>query len=94
MSEPIFLVSGFYFPVKALGFWVAIGASIIPITLGLDSMRQILFPTAPQFGFLSVDVELAILCILAVVFLILARESLRFMENLAKKEGRLTLRHQ
>ncbi|MGB9898647.1 ABC transporter permease, partial [Thermanaerothrix sp.] len=28
--EPVYLLSGFYFPLKNLGFWVALGASVIP----------------------------------------------------------------
>src|SRR5512146_2788936 len=36
-TEPVFLVSGFYFPIKSLNFWVAAAASIIPLTLGLDA---------------------------------------------------------
>lgn len=40
-TEPVYLVSGFYFPVKSLSFWVAAAASIIPLTLGLDAMRQL-----------------------------------------------------
>ena len=38
-QEPIYLVSGFYFPIKNLSFWIAAAASIIPLTLGLDGMR-------------------------------------------------------
>jgi ABC-2 type transport system permease protein len=94
MQEPVFLLSGFYFPVKSLGSWVAFGASIIPSTLGLDAMRQLLFPQAPQLGFLSVEVELTILAILSVVFLWLAHRALRYMEELSRREGRLTVRGQ
>ncbi|MFQ5883920.1 MAG: ABC transporter permease [Thermoplasmata archaeon] len=96
MEEPIYLLSGFYFPVKALGFWVAISASVIPITLGLDSMRQLLFPTTVARGWhlLPVEVELAILVVLAIVFIILAKFALTGMENLARKKGGLTLRWQ
>ena len=32
--------SGLYFPVNTLPVWVAIGASVIPLTLALDAMRQ------------------------------------------------------
>jgi hypothetical protein len=45
-------------------------------------------------GFLSVEVELAVIIVLAIVFLVGARYALRFMEYLGKKEGRLTLRWQ
>ncbi len=93
--EPVYLFSGFYFPVRALGFWAAAVASLIPITLGLDAMRQLLYPRLMEnFRFLSVNVELGILAGLAVLFIFLAHQGLRFFENLARKEGRLTLRGQ
>jgi len=92
LQEPIYLLSGFYFPVKALGPWVAAAASIIPLTLGLDAMRQLLFPANPQYGFLSVLVELAIITILAVILLLAARLSLDRLEMLSRREGRLTER--
>ncbi len=93
LQEPIFLVSGFYFPVKALGFWVSAAASVVPMTLGLDAMRQVLFGPAAD-GFLPVDVEAAVLVALAVAFIVLARYALAFMEDLGRREGRLTLRWQ
>jgi ABC-2 type transport system permease protein len=93
LQEPIYLVSGFYFPVRALGYWVALAASILPITLGLDGMRQLLFGPSSN-GFLPVDLEIVILAVLAVVFFFLARYLLDYMENLGKREGRLTLRWQ
>jgi hypothetical protein len=34
---------GFFFPIKNLNFWVALSASLIPLTLGLDAMRQLVF---------------------------------------------------
>lgn len=88
--EPIYLVSGMYFPVKNLGFWTAAVASIIPLTLGLDAMRQLVFPRGFTLGFLSVSVEIAILVILSVVFLASARFLLAYIEKLAVREGRLT----
>src|SRR5207344_2984602 len=36
MQEPIYLVTGFYFPVKNFGMAVSLMASIIPMTLGMD----------------------------------------------------------
>ena len=88
--EPIYLVSGMYFPVKNLGFWTAAVASIIPLTLGLDAMRQLVFPSGITLGFLSVSLEMAILVILSVVFLAAARFLLAHIEKLAVREGRLT----
>jgi len=89
--EPVFLASGFYFPVRALGFWAAMGTSIIPLTLALDAMRQLLFPGAHP-ALLPFWWELGGLGALAVLFIVLARVSLRKMEFLARREGRLSLR--
>jgi len=94
LQEPIYLFSGIYFPVKQLGFWVALTASVIPITLGLDAMRQLMFASPSVQGFLPVEVEALVLAALAVLFLIGARYSLRYMEYLGKREGRLTMRWQ
>ncbi|SRR5581483_4126013 len=88
--EPVYLVSGMYFPIKAFSFWIAAAASIIPLTLGLDAMRQLVFQSGATLGFLSVTVELTILSILCVSFLIGARALLAYMEKLAIREGRLT----
>jgi ABC-2 type transport system permease protein len=79
--------------VREIGFYVALGASIIPITLGLDAMRQLLFGDQ-TVGLLPVNLELAILVVLAVVFVVSARYALRYMEHLGKREGRLTMRWQ
>ncbi len=89
-QEPVFLASGFYFPIKSFPFWVAAAASIIPLTLGMDAMRQLVFPSGIKIGFLSVSVEIGILLILAVVFLFAAKILLAYMEKLAIREGRLT----
>lgn len=89
-QEPIYLASGFYFPVKNLTFWVAVGASIIPLTLGMDAMRQLAFADGAELGFLSVNIELYGLAILSVLFLLGAKWLLGYMERLAIREGRLT----
>lgn len=89
-QEPIYLLSGFYFPVKNLSFWAALIASLIPLTLGLDAMRQLAFASGPSLGFLSVPVEIAVLTALSVIFLVSAQYLLNYMEKLAIQEGRLT----
>jgi ABC-2 type transport system permease protein len=89
-QEPIFLASGFYFPIKSLPFWVAAGASIIPLTLGMDAMRQLIFPTGFQFGFMTVQTEIIILAALSVVFVVTAKFLLAYVEKLAVREGRIT----
>lgn len=93
-QEPVYLLSGFYFPVKGLGSWVAAAASFIPLTLGLDGMRQILYGPEKANGFLPLGYEIFILFILSVIFLYLSKKALAYMENLGKREGRLTMRWQ
>ncbi|HKZ98940.1 MAG TPA: ABC transporter permease [Thermoplasmata archaeon] len=103
MEEPIFFSSGFYFPVGGLyqvGGWgraIAIAGTFIPASLGLDAMRQLTLGNTAFGGNLwifSVEIELAILVVMAVVFLVLARYALAYLELLAKREGKLTSRHQ
>ncbi len=94
LQEPVHLLSGFFFPVRNLGFFVALGASLIPLTLGLDAMRQLAFEAGPKSAFVNVNIELGALVILCVLFLVVSKYALEFMEKLGKKEGRLTLRWQ
>lgn len=89
-QEPVYLASGFYFPIKSFNFWVAAAASLIPLTLGLDAMRQLSFDGGPILGFLPVSTEIIVLLVLCVVFLAGAFYLLRYMERLSVKEGRLT----
>jgi ABC-2 type transport system permease protein len=89
-QEPIYLISGFYFPIKSLDFWVAAAASVIPLTLGLDGMRQLLFASGPTLGFLSVRMEILVLVALCIAVLVGAKYLLTYMERLAIREGRLT----
>ncbi|HZD58219.1 MAG TPA: ABC transporter permease [Anaerolineales bacterium] len=89
-QEPVYLVSGFYFPIKSFNFWIAAAASIIPLTLGLDAMRQLVFPSGAVLGFLNVTVEVTVLVVLSLAFLISAKILLAHMEKLAIREGRLT----
>jgi ABC-2 type transport system permease protein len=92
LQEPVYLISGFYFPVKSLPVWVGAIAALIPVTLGLDAMRQLLFGDGAATGFLPVSTEIVILAVLSGVFLLAAKWALDYMEMLARREGRLTER--
>src|SRR2546428_1561980 len=103
MEEPIFFSSGFYFPLGGLfkipgwGPGVAIAGSFIPASIGLDALRQLTLGSTAFGGTLwifDVTTELEILVGMAVLFLILARYCLAYLETLAKREGKLTSRHQ
>ncbi len=90
LQEPVYFLSGMYFPIRSLNFWVAAAASLIPLTLGLDAMRQLVFKSGPALGFLDVRLEAAILAALSVAFLWTARWLLGYIERLAVQEGRIT----
>jgi ABC-2 type transport system permease protein len=89
-QEPVFFVSGTFFPVRSFNFWVAAGASLLPLTLALDAMRQLSFASGAGLGFLDVRTEVGALAGLSVVFLAAARVLLAQLERLAVAEGRLT----
>ena len=93
IQEPISFVTGMYFPVRTLGGFAGGLASFIPLTLGLDAMRQMLFPGGwPPF--LPIAWEISIQAVLMVFFLVAAAWSFRFIERRAKVEGRLSLKWQ
>lgn len=94
LMEPIYLLSGVYFPVKNLGFALGIIASAIPLTLGLDGIRQLILPSGQAMGFMDPMIELGVLAVMTLLFGVLAFRFIRKMEDLGKKEGRLTLRWQ
>lgn len=89
--EPVFLLSGVYFPAQALGFGIGLAASAIPLTLALDALRQVLVPVDHP-ALLSLPVEIGVLAGLGVAYALLARAALRRMERLARREGRLSRR--
>ena len=91
LQEPVYLLSGTNFPVSIFPRAVAVVASAIPLTAGMDAMRQVLFHTP---GIFDVGAEVAVLAALAVVFLVAAHRSLRYLERRAKEEGKLTVRWQ
>jgi ABC-2 type transport system permease protein len=90
MQEPIYLVSGFYFPEKNFGMAISLAASIIPMTLGMDAMRQLMFASGPAIGFLPIRTEIVGLVILSMVFVTAAKYWLDKVERLAVLEGTLT----
>ncbi|MFQ5906333.1 MAG: ABC transporter permease [bacterium] len=94
LQEPVYLLSGFYFPVRGLGYWTCLVASFLPLTLGLDGMRQLLFGEEKALGLLPVGREILFLIVLSILFLVGAAKALQKMERLGKKEGRLTSRWQ
>ena len=93
LQEPVYFLSGLYFPLRTLGALAGFAAGLIPLALGIDAMRQSLIG-AEAMGLLPVSVEVGILAVFAVVFLFGSRFALGYLENLSKREGRLTQRWQ
>lgn len=89
LEEPVFFASGFYFPVKTLGTVAPFIVSFIPITLGLDAMRQLAFSGQESMGLLPPLVEFLALVGLAVVFIVVAKLLLDYMEKTGIKTGRI-----
>jgi ABC-2 type transport system permease protein len=94
LEEPIYLANGLYFPVRALGPWAAAAVSTLPLALGLDAMRQLLFGATTARGLLPVGVEVGLLFGSLAFYLVLATFMLRWLENQGKRKGTLVLRHQ
>ena len=95
LQEPIYFLGGVNFPLGALpGALVGLVMATLPLGVGLDAMRQLAFADSGIQGVLPVGVEVAILAGMGVIFLVGARLALRYLEHLARREGRLTLKWQ
>ena len=92
LQEPIYFLGGLNVPIRALGPIAGVAMAILPLAVGLDAMRQLAFVGGDTAGFLPPGIEALILVVMAVVFLAAARWLLRFLERLARREGRLTVR--
>ncbi|MCD6310455.1 MAG: ABC transporter permease [Candidatus Eremiobacteraeota bacterium] len=92
LHEPIFFLSGFYFPVRILGYIIAGIASILPVTLGLDGMRQLLYGGPENIIFIPVKTEILILIGLTIIYGIGAYYFLKLLEHRAKQDGRIMTR--
>ena len=94
LQEPIYFLGGVNFPLRAIGPVAGVVMATLPLGVGLDAMRQLAFTGSDTAGMLPVGAEMLILAVMGVVFLIAARLALGYLELLARREGRLTLRWQ
>lgn len=91
LQEPVYFLSGLYFPTRYLHFWVQLAASIIPLTFGLDGIRRTIIQGE---GIADIWLNIVALVVFVLILLPLAKFALNYMENLGKKQGRLMLRWQ
>jgi ABC-2 type transport system permease protein len=94
LQEPVYFVSGLNFPVARLGMLGALAIATIPLAVGLDAMRQLAFAGSAYPASPSPAVEALILVAMTVVFIVLARWSLKTLERRARRDGRLSVRWQ
>jgi ABC-2 type transport system permease protein len=94
LQEPIYFLGGVNFPIRHLGVVSGLVVATLPLAVGLDAMRQLVFPGQASEGVLPVGTEMLILAVMGVIFLVAARLALGWLETLARREGRLTLRWQ
>src|SRR6059036_748248 len=94
LQEPVFFLSGSYFPTvytSVIPVWVQVTATLIPMTIGLDAVRRV---TIYGGNISTIWLHIVALIVFTAILLPVARKALNYMENLGKKEGRLTLRWQ
>ena len=94
LQEPIYFLGGVNFPLRAIGPIAGVVMATLPLGVGLDAMRQLAFSGGGTQGVLPVGTEILILVAMGIVFLVAARLALGYLEMLARREGRLTLRWQ
>jgi ABC-2 type transport system permease protein len=94
LQEPIYFLGGVNFPLRAIGPIAGVVIATLPLGVGLDAMRQLAFASSGVDGVLPVGVEILILAAMGIVFLVGARLALGYLEQLARREGRLTLKWQ
>ena len=94
LQEPIYFLGGVNFPLRAIVPVAGVAMAILPLAVGLDALRQLAFAGSDTQGMLPVATEALILVAMGVVFLVAARLALGYLEKLARREGRLTLRWQ
>jgi len=94
LMEPVYMLTGVYFPMKNLGFVLSVIASFIPISLGLDGMRQLCLPGKSFPAFLSAHTEALILVGMTILFGLASVYLLRFMAEKGRRDGTLTQRWQ
>ncbi|MDH7564248.1 MAG: ABC transporter permease [Candidatus Bathyarchaeota archaeon] len=91
LQEPVQFISGSFYPVRYLPTLLQLLASLVPLTFGLDGIRR---TAISGEGIAQVWPHVIALIVFTLILLPLAKLALNFMENLGKKEGRLTLRWQ
>jgi len=93
LQEPVYLATGMNFPLVALErvlhWFIPAVALFIPLTAGMDALRQVLFRTP---GFIPLEWEIGLLAALSAIFLFFAKRTLAMLERKAKEQGTITVK--
>jgi len=95
LHEPVSLISGVYFPsvgaISPFPFAIQAAASLVPLTIGMDALRQSLgFPI--KVPFIPLYIEALILALMALILLLASSRALRFLENKGRRTGSIAVR--
>jgi ABC-2 type transport system permease protein len=93
LQEPVYLLSGLNYPVRTLPSVLIGVATLLPLTIGVDALRQILFRDSAA-GLFGLGTEVVLLAAFAVGFLALAAWALDKMEQRGRADGTLSERGQ
>ncbi|HDN18334.1 MAG TPA: ABC transporter permease [Candidatus Bathyarchaeota archaeon] len=89
LTEPVYFLSGAYYPIQVFPASVQMIASLIPLTIGLDGVRRTLVMGE---GFPNVATHIILLLSMIPILLIVSEKVLNYLVTKSKKEGRLLLR--
>ncbi len=93
LQEPVSMLSGVYFPsigsLSPFPFVVQVAASLIPLTIGMDSLRRTLFFSE---GLSGVWLELLVLAAMSVALFFASSVSLKALENKGRRDGTIAVR--
>jgi ABC-2 type transport system permease protein len=76
--------------VRSLGAAVGGAASVVPLTLGLDAIRQLLLPGSPAL--VGVGWEAAVLAVQVPLYCLAAQRAFDLVEMRARRDGQLIMR--
>ena len=93
LHEPVSMLSGVYFPsvggFSPFPFAAQVGASLIPLTLGMDGLRQTLFGIP---GFIPFSYEILALALMGAILLFASSKALKYLENKGRRTGTIAVR--
>lgn len=92
LNEPMQLLGGVYAPVRNLGAAGLVAVGILPLAPAMDALRQLALPQLGANGLLPIQVEIGILVAMSVVFGVIGRFLLAYIERVGRVGGKLLTR--